>query len=120
MMKEKSKIIYVDDEDINLLMFEFNFSDHHEVITGHNGAEGLELLHKNPDADIIISDMNMPNMTGIEFIRRAKAKYPDKSFFILTGYEITEEIREALDSGLIHKYFKKPFNVKEIKAELNK
>ncbi len=118
-MEEKAKIIYVDDEEVNTILFEINFSDNYKVLTAYSGLVGLKLLDDNPDTKIIISDMKMPNMSGIEFIKKAKAKYPDKRFYILTGFEITEEIKNALDTGLIHRYFKKPFNLNEIEMAIN-
>jgi YesN/AraC family two-component response regulator len=58
--------------------------------------------------------MKMPGMNGIEFIKKAKAKYPDKKFYILTGFEITEQIKEALDKGIILEYFCKPFEIEKM------
>ena len=62
--------------------------------------------------------MKMPGMNGIEFIKKAKESFPDIVFFILTGYEITEEITLALEEKLIHKYFKKPFLMKEMETAI--
>lgn len=118
-MSNKTKILYVDDEDINVMLFKINFSVNFEVLTGSSGFDGLELLDKNSDVKIIISDMKMPEMNGVEFITKAKEKFPDKKFYILTGFEITEEIQSALDSGLIQEYFQKPFNMKEIESSIN-
>jgi two-component system response regulator (stage 0 sporulation protein F) len=117
-MNEKYKILYVDDEIINLQLFKLVFSKIYEVLTAENGLKGLELLDNNQDISIVISDMKMPFMNGIEFIQKSKAKYVDISYFILTGYEITDEIQEALDLGLIVKYFRKPFNKSEIISEI--
>jgi len=58
-------------------------------------------------------------MNGIEFIKKAKEKFPDKKFFILTGFEITEEILNALETGLILRYFSKPFNLNEIDSAIS-
>lgn len=113
-MNDKQKILYVDDEEINLLLFESNFNDIYEVLIAYNGFEGLKVLDENTDTKIIISDMKMPGMNGIEFIKKAKAKYPDKKFYILTGFEITEQIKEALDTGLILEYFSKPFEIEKM------
>ncbi|MDX8339871.1 response regulator [Draconibacterium sp. IB214405] len=113
-MSEKQKIFYVDDEPINLLLFESNFKKIYEVLTAPDGSEGLKVLDEHPDIMVIISDMKMPGMNGIEFITKAKEKFPNKKFFILTGFEITDEIRAALDSGLILEYFSKPFDVKRM------
>ena len=118
-MNNKAKILYVDDEELNLKLFEINFQKHYEVFTADNGYNGLEILEKNPDTLVIVSDMKMPKMNGIEFIKTAKIKFPEKKYFILTGFEITEEISQAIESGLIVKYFKKPFNIKEIKSSIN-
>ncbi len=118
-MNKKIKIIYVDDEEVNVMLFEINFSVNFEVYSGCSGFQGLVLLDKHPDVKVIISDMKMPEMNGIEFIKIAKEKYPEKKFYILTGFEITEEIQNALKLGLIQKYFRKPFNMQEIENAIN-
>lgn len=110
----KPKILYVDDESVNLRLFEINFRKKYDVFLAHDGFQGLEILENELDVLVIISDMKMPGMNGIEFIKNAKERYPDKKYFILTGYEITPEIKEALNAGLIMKYFSKPFNILEI------
>jgi response regulator RpfG family c-di-GMP phosphodiesterase len=117
-MNEKHKILYVDDEFINLQLFNLVFSKKYEVFTAENGLKGLELLDNNQDISIVISDMKMPFMNGIEFIQKSKAKYQNIRYFILTGYEITDEIQEALNMGLIVKCFRKPFNKAEINSEI--
>jgi YesN/AraC family two-component response regulator len=117
-MNKKTKILYVDDEFLNLELFSINFSEKYEVITATNGFDGLEKLNENKDVSVVISDMRMPGMNGIEFIRKAKQLFPDKKFYILTGFEITNEIQEALNSGLILKYFSKPFNVIDIDSTI--
>ena len=117
-MNEKPKILYVDDEIVNLQLFQLIFSNKYEVFTAENGLKGLELLDNNHNVSIVISDMKMPFMNGIEFIQKSKAKYQKISYFILTGYEITNEIQEALNLGLIVKYFRKPFNKSEIDSEI--
>lgn len=117
-MNQKTKILYVDDELINLKLFEINFSKKYEVFTAENGMNGLELLADNPDIKIVVSDMRMPGMNGIEFIKKAKERHPAIKFYILTGFEITEEIQEALTSKLIIKYFMKPFNIDEVDTSI--
>ncbi len=111
-------VLYVDDEIMNLKLFEVNFREKYNILTALDGFSGLEVMDKNPDIQLIISDMRMPRMNGIEFIKKVKEKYPNKECFILTGFDITEEITEALESGLIDKYFRKPFDMKEMEEAL--
>lgn len=114
-----NKILYVDDEQINLKLFEINFSEKYDVLIADNGIKGLEMLEDNPDVLVVISDMKMPKMNGLEFIKKAKEKYLDIKFYILTGFEITDEIQNALNNGLIIKYFRKPFDLNEIESSIN-
>ncbi len=118
-MNNKPKLLYVDDEPINLMLFEVNFRKRYEVITAEDAIQGLQLLDEHKDFKIVISDMRMPKMTGIEFIRKAKKIYPDISFFILTGYDIRGEIQEAINQGLIIKCFQKPLNIDEISESID-
>lgn len=113
-MADKIKLLYIDDEPINTELFKINFQDNYRVITAESGREGLEELNKNDDTKFIISDMKMPGMNGLEFINKAREKYPDKKYFILSGYDISDEIEIALKEKVILKYFKKPFNMEQI------
>jgi response regulator RpfG family c-di-GMP phosphodiesterase len=113
-MNEMIKVLYVDDEPINLMLFKTMLRKKYDIITAESGFNGLEELSLNPDIKIVISDMKMPGMNGLEFIKAAKKKYPNIVFCILTGYEITDEIMQALETSLIYQYFQKPFKVLEI------
>jgi two-component system, response regulator, stage 0 sporulation protein F len=113
-MNEKLTLLYVDDEQINLMLFEINFKKKYDVITAASGYEGLTKLKSNPEIIVVISDMKMPGMSGVEFIKQAKNEFPNIVYFILTGYGLTEEISKAIDDNLINKYFSKPFDMKEI------
>ena len=108
------KILYLDDEPINLMLFESMFDRKYKVITAESGFIGLEVLKDNPDTQVVISDMKMPLMNGLEFITKVKPNYPQIHFYLLSGYELTSEIQESLSTGLILKYFQKPFKMKEI------
>lgn len=119
-MNTRMKILYIDDEAINVQLFQIIFKARYEVLTGSSGTEGLELLDKHPDIQVIISDMRMPGMNGLQFIAQAKQKYPEKKYYLLTGFEIGREIQEALESGLILECFQKPFNLKQIEESINK
>lgn len=119
-MKDNVTLLYVDDEPINLTVFELNFRKKFKVIVAESGEEGLVKLEGNKDIIVVISDMKMPGMNGIEFIKKAKVDFLNIAYFILTGFDITNEISEALNDNLIQKYFRKPFNVNEISDAIEK
>ena len=119
-MNKKCTILYVDDEPINLQLFKINLNRKFNILTAESGTEGLNILKKETEICVVISDMKMPGMNGLDFIQAAKQNHPNIKFFILTGFNITPEIRDALDKKIITKYFRKPFNINEIVFTINK
>ncbi len=119
-MNQLKTILYVDDEPINLHLFAFAFKMDYHIITSDMPDEALRIFEKQNDLSAVISDMRMPGMSGIEFIRKVKEIYPSMPCYILTGYDINKEIKEALNENLILAYFSKPFNVTVIKNELKR
>jgi two-component system, response regulator, stage 0 sporulation protein F len=115
---DKPVLLYVDDERVNLQLFKAILDETYTVLTASNGKSGLEIISTNKDVKVVFSDMRMPNMNGIEFIKQAIAIAPHISYYILTGYDITTEIKEAIAAGTIRKYFSKPLNMDEIIAEI--
>ncbi|MBU2885547.1 response regulator [Gilvimarinus agarilyticus] len=113
--KKDITVLYVDDEELNLFLFEKSFESIYDVVTALSGVEGLQKLEAHHDKIIVvISDMRMPNMNGIRFITQAKEKFKNIAYFILTAFDYNEEIEKALDEKLIHRFFTKPFDIAEI------
>ncbi|MEQ9306623.1 MAG: response regulator [Marinoscillum sp.] len=112
-------VLYVDDEKDNLFVFNANFNRTFEVITSISPSLALEELeaHHN-EIIVVISDMRMPEMNGVQFIRKAKEMYDDIFYYILTGYGYNPEIEEALSDQIIEKSFSKPFDVNEIESAI--
>jgi len=119
-MPELKKILYVDDEVMNLFLFENLLAQNFEIVTTKSPEKGLEILETDDSFDLIISDMKMPGMNGLEFIKKAQEFYKTCPYNILSGYHKIPEIEEALESGLICSYLQKPFEVEEITASINK
>lgn len=114
------KILYVDDEELNLRLFELNLQKKYTILKATNGNDGLEILKKDKEIKLIISDFRMPIMNGLEFIEKAKKISPNAFYYLLTGFHVTDEIQEALDSKLIFDYLKKPFDLNEIHEKVEK
>lgn len=106
----KLKVLYIDDEDLNLTLFNLMFKEHFIVIVAKSGQEGLDILIQNGDIQAVVTDMNMPSMNGLEFIEKAKQIIPNIPYIILTGYSRNEELQHAAESGTITCLMEKPFN----------
>ena len=117
-MESKKKVLCVDDEPINLLILKKIIGRKYETITAKHGEAALLELEKDSEINLVITDMNMPGMTGLEFIQEADSRFDNKKYFMLSGYAITDEIQRALDTGLICEYFQKPANFKQIDRAL--
>lgn len=105
---KKIKLLYVDDEEINLFLFEEMMGDKYDIVLAPNGPEGIQKIKENPDIEVIVSDLKMPIMNGLEMIYEAKKINSDLFCFILSGFEMIDEIREAMALKIIIKYFMKP------------
>jgi len=117
-MSQPINVLYVDDEPSNVFLFKVNFRNKFNVLTAHSGQQGLEVLKSNPGTDVVITDMKMPGMDGLEFISLAKKEFPDVSYFLLTGFDESEDIVQAVDTGLIIKFFRKPIIIKDIEDSI--
>jgi len=114
------KILYVDDEIVNLQLFKLAFKKKYQVNIALSGKEALEMLIDENDISIIFSDMQMPEIDGIEFIKKAKDIKPQVPCFILSGYSKNKKILEALEENLIIDYLMKPFDHKELISIIEK
>lgn len=112
----KPKILVVDDEPDNLDLLYRTFYREFKVLRAENGPAALNILSKEGDVAVIISDQRMPYMSGTEFLSLTATQYPDIIRIILTGYTDVEDLVEAINSGKVFKYVTKPWNDSELKA----
>src|ERR671939_371676 len=115
-----SNLLIVDDEPgmRQLLTHVFGRGAGHAVRAAENGAKALELLRQEP-ADLVISDVKMPDMSGIELLRAARALLPDVSVVLMTAFATVETAREAFKLGA-DDFIQKPFDVDELKLIVEK
>ncbi len=113
-----SKILIVDDEEniLNSLKRLFR-KEPYEILTAINGEEGLKILDHHP-VDLIISDLKMPEMNGIEFLKRAKEKNSVPLRIMLTGHADLKSILTAIDQGEIYRFLLKPWDDEELKMTI--
>ncbi len=107
---ELPRILYVDDEVINLELLQLTFMNDFIVFTAASAEEGLKILELNPDIHVVISDLKMPVMNGLDFIKVVKQRYKEKVCMLLTGYMESEVMLEGFNKELIFRYLMKPWN----------
>ena len=112
-------ILYVDDEEDNLVVFNSAFRRDYDVHLAKSGREGLEILKKYP-IQLIITDQRMPEMTGIQFLEKIIPDYPDCIRMILTGFSDIEAIIQAINTGRVYRYITKPWSKEELKMNIDK
>jgi two-component system, NtrC family, response regulator PilR len=108
-------ILVVDDEPNIIEVLEIVLQDEGmEVLKSNSGREALILLQDN-DVDVVISDIRMPDFSGVELLREAKQLSPDTIFIMITAFASTETAIEALQHGA-YDYITKPFRMEELRT----
>jgi signal transduction histidine kinase len=119
MKKEDLKILVVEDEEIIRMMFKQSFENWgFEVDTAENGKEALDQCHNN-FYNIVVTDLNMPVMDGMELLKRLKAKWPYQEVVVITGYATIESAIEAMKLGA-YDFILKPVNFDHVQFTINK
>ena len=104
----KGKILVIDDEDIVRLSCSRTLvPEGYELKMAKNGPEGLQMLAEDT-FDLVLTDLKMPNMDGIEVLAKIKEKWPATDVVIVTGYQTVETAVKAIKLGAFD-YIEKPF-----------
>ncbi len=107
------RILVVDDEYGPRESLKLILTPTYDVLVAKNGQEALERFAECTP-DMVISDMRMPIMTGLDLMKAVKSRSPDTPFVLLTGYGTLESAQEALRAGAFD-YINKPYHVEEIR-----
>ncbi|MFF2017326.1 response regulator [Paenibacillus sp. NPDC058177] len=114
------KVLIVDDEPSNVYglvrYIEWESLGYEQPMTCESGEEALELL-KETAFDVLISDVSMPEMSGIELVAHAKWMYPQLQVLMISGYNEFEFVRDAIDVGA-QAYVLKPLKLEEVASRL--
>ncbi len=102
------RILLVDDEALMLRVFERLLKKRFDVDTADGGAKGLEMIEKNGPYAIIVSDLKMPDMDGIEFLERSRATAPNAVRMVITAFAETRTAIELVNRGNVFKFLTKP------------
>ncbi|MDG4657646.1 response regulator [Ectobacillus antri] len=111
----KGKILIVDDQyGIRILLNEVFQKEGYQTAQAANGFQAIDIVMKDKP-DLVILDMKIPGMDGIEILKRVKAIDQDIKVILMTAYGELDMIQEAKDHGAIM-HFAKPFDIDEMRA----
>ncbi|MBN2211366.1 MAG: response regulator [Sedimentisphaerales bacterium] len=102
------KILFVDDDDNLLSAYKRQLHGQFDLVTATNGMGGLDMLKTGGSFAIIVSDMRMPEMDGVEFLSRAKEISPDSIRMVLTGHAEIQAAIDSVNEGNIFRFLLKP------------
>ena len=112
-METKISVLYVDDEENNLISFKATFRLKYKIYTALSGIEAMRIVEQHA-VDIIITDQRMPQMTGVELLEEIIKINPDPMRILLTGYADMSAVIDAINKGKIFHYLSKPWSEEEL------
>jgi two-component system response regulator (stage 0 sporulation protein F) len=115
---EKKKVLIVDDQNgIRVLLMEVFGSEGYNTFQASNGKLALEIV-KNDAPDLVLLDMKIPGMDGLEILKHVKAIDRNIKVIMMTAYGELDMIKEATDLGALM-HFTKPFDIDEMRIAVN-
>ncbi|WP_347838321.1 hybrid sensor histidine kinase/response regulator [uncultured Draconibacterium sp.] len=121
MIEEKTKkhtLLIIDDEIAITNSLFRQFRRKYNVFAVNNANDAFPILDKI-DVQVIVSDQRMPGLTGVDFFKRIKDKYPDTLKLILSGYSDLDAVIGAINEGQVFRFLTKPWNPMELELALD-
>lgn len=117
---EKATILFVDDESRVLKSIKRGLiGEPYSCLFALSGAEALEIMASQP-VQVIVTDMRMPEMNGLELLREVRKRHPETIRMVLSGYAQTNTVLAAVNEGSVYRYITKPWRLEEdLKAGIN-
>lgn len=112
-MENKKRVLICDDEEGVRESLSLILSERYNVSFAENSLKAMDYLKTNPDTDLILLDIKMPKMNGLEALKNIKKKYPYINIVIVTGYQSAEIASTAVHGGA-KGYIVKPFQREQI------
>ena len=117
-MRKKNVLIVDDDPDVLEMLKQLLEKLEYTPFVASNGEQGLKIIDKNK-IDVVVSDLVMPEMNGMELLKRVKSRKGDIPFVMITGYPTIETAVEAIKKGA-YDYLTKPFQVEDVEIKINR
>ncbi|HIJ79821.1 MAG: response regulator [Desulfobulbaceae bacterium] len=115
---QKTPVLYIDDEVINLINFKETFGDTYDVFVAGSGNEALEIIAENKEIAVVLSDQRMPGMSGTELLARVNEIAPNCERIMITAYTDPGDLIDAINRGHVYRYVVKPWDNDELRVAL--
>lgn len=112
-------VLLVDDESAILETLSLQLRRDHKVLVAGSGAEALRLLAESGPVAAVISDLRMPEMDGVELLRRVQLEYPDTTRVLHTAQSDLRAAIAAINDGGVYRYMAKPVSADELRSTVH-
>ena len=114
-MAERHTLLVVDDEPDVVRSVQDLLRPDYRVLAATSAEEGLRRLGDEP-VHVVMSDQQMPGMTGVEFLQKVRDEYPEAVRLLFTGYSDIRTVIDAINRGSVYRYIAKPWNADELQS----
>ena len=117
-MGKKHRLLIIDDNQEIVKSLKTIFEQKYDILTAYNGFDGLKALENHENSiDLVISDLMMPELSGIGVISIVKKKYPGVPIIAITGW--FDDIKDSGNEINADQLFKKPFDIVELERSIS-
>lgn len=114
----RPRLLFIDDEEINRSNFQETFGDEYEILLAGSGEEALEIMARESNLALILSDQRMAGISGAEVLARARELAPQAERIMITGYSEPDDIMAAINQGQVYRYILKPWTSGELRIAI--
>ncbi len=114
----KTKLLFVDDEESLLVFYRNVFAAESEVVTATSAAEAFDILRQDDSFSVVTTDLNMPEIDGLDFLKKLKELSPHSVRMMLTGYASRDTAIAAVNEADVFKLLTKPISLSELKKAI--
>ena len=108
---ENATILVVDDDaEVREVVAEYLIDSGHRVLQAAGGVEALRVLGRAPDVDLVITDVRMPDISGIDLAERITREIPSPRVILISGYYVPQQVNRRV--------LRKPFRMQELEAAI--
>ena len=118
MPSQHDKILFVDDEELLLSALRRRLSDSFNILTETSAARAIDMIERRDDIAVIVADMQMPEMSGIDLLKAVQQRAPTVRRIMLTGNSDLETAIAAINDGKVMRFLRKPCDAEVLKSTL--